>query len=539
MIPLQPVADRLASWEPLRPHLSAGLLAAIEDLRAYLACQGPRLFLFAAQPKILAEWREATGDELPADWEVHESVLPDAPETSAAERFDELCCDAVVLLLPVLHMDPPAAHALADQLRPFGLPVHLVLLRFHQIARGAEVVRRKREEAARRFDLAELRVLASGPSDPDLLSLADAAREIRAAVEKDFPAARERQAAVLALTLDSRARDEIRAQQAALRAKLKHLQAETAVARSADRGVRALAKTVGEAFYRWSSGFIERVGSLVWADVRQRVQDVAAESNHPEQWAKALREALAERIAERWQRLAATRPFDLEQRLESLLTLARQSTEKNAAALAQGPFSLFPLEVERVQRAAVDEEPFRDLRERCRELAERWQPLAPSEIDRVLQQECRGLDVALADLLGRKLPSLLPMRGEPDRAWEPPPFHADERQPAGYLGTPLGTVDAPEETPLAERSLLRQWVQDHTAGALRDQVAEAAVGSALASLHEMVAGRLEEQRKLVIEEELPAALDRYFRACFEAYDALGEEIRGRLKALAALFPKQS
>jgi hypothetical protein len=222
-----------------------------------------------------------------------------------------------------------------------------------------------------------------------------------------------------------------------------------------------------------------------------------------------------------------------------LLTLARQSAEKNAAALAQGPFGFFPLEVARVQRAAADEEPFRDLRQRCRELAERWQPLAPSEIDRVLQQECRGLDVALADLLGRKLPSLLPVRGERDRAWEPPPLHTGERQPAGYLGTPLATADAPEETGLAERSLLRQWVHDHTAGALRDQVAEAAVGSVLASLHEMVAGRLEEQRKAVIEEELPAALDRYFRTCFETYDALGEAIRGRLKTLAALLPKPS
>lgn len=539
MTTLQPAADRLSSWEPLRPHLSAGLLSAIEDLRAYIACRVPRLFLFAAQPKILAEWREAASGALPAEWEVRESILPDAPETSIADRFDELCCDAVILLLPVLHMAPPAARTLADRLRPFGLPVYLVLLRFHQIARGAEVVRRKREEATRRFDLAELRVLAcSGTSSPDLLSLADATREIRAAIEKDFPTARERHAVALSLTLDSRARDEIRAQQAALRDKLRHLQEETAVARSADRGVRALAKTVGEAFHRWSSGFIESVGSLVWADVRQRVQDTAAESNHPEQWAKALREALAERIAERWQRLAATRPFDLEQRLESLLTLARQSAEKNAAALAQGPLGLFPLAVARVQRAAADEEPFRDLRQRCRELAERWQPLAPSEIDRVLQQECRGLDIALADLLGRKLPSLVPQRGERDKAWEPP-LHTGERPPAGYLGTPLGTADAPEEVQSEERSMLRQWVHDHTAGALRDQVAEAAVGSALASLHEMVAGRLEEQRKLVIEEELPAALDRYFRACFEAYDALGEEIRGQLKALSALLPKQS
>ncbi|HEV7785617.1 MAG TPA: hypothetical protein VGQ28_09805, partial [Thermoanaerobaculia bacterium] len=411
MIPLQPATDRLDSWEPLRPQLSAALLAAIEDLRAYLTNQLPRLFLYASDPKILTEWREAARGELPADWEIRESILSDLPETSGTERFDELCCDAVVLLLPVLHMDSPASHALADRLRPFGLPVYLVLMRFHQIARGAEVVRRKQEEAARRFNLTGLRVLAcSGPSGPSLFSLADAAREIRAAVEKGFPVAHERQGEVLSLTLGSRARDEIRVQQAALRDKLGYLKAETAVARSADRGVRALAKTVGEAFYRWSSGFIENVGTLVWADVSQRVQDAAAESDYPEHWAKALREALGERIAERWQRLAATRPFDLEQRLESLLSLARQNAEKNAASLTQGALGIFPLEVARVQRAAADEEPFRDLRLRCRELAERWQPLAPSEINRVLEQECRGLDIALADLLGRRLPTLLPAR---------------------------------------------------------------------------------------------------------------------------------
>ncbi|HBL30951.1 MAG TPA: hypothetical protein DD490_29305 [Acidobacteria bacterium] len=539
MITIQPAANRLSSWEPLRTHLSAGLLSAVEDLRTYIACRVPRLFLFAAQPKILAEWREAAAGELPEDWEVRESILPDAPETSSTERFHELCCDAVVIFLPVLHMDPPAARVLADRLRPYNLPIHLVLLRFHQIAQGAEVVRRKREEAARRFDLAGLRVLAcSGVPGTDLLGLANAVREIRAVVEKDFPAARERQVTELSLTLDSRVRDEIRAHQAALRENLKHLREETAVARSAERSVHALTKTVGEAFHRWSSGFLETVGSLVWADVRQRVQDAAAESHQPEHWAKALREALAERIAERWQRLAATRPFDLEQRLESLLTLNRQSAEKNATALAQGPIGLMPFEVARVQRAAADEEPFRDLRRRCQELAERWQPLTSSEINRVLQQECRGLDIALADLLGRKLPSLVPPPRERDQPWLPP-LHLGERPSAGYQETPLGSTDASEETRLVERSQLRQWAHDHTAGALRDQVAEAAVGSVLASLHELVAGRLEEQRKLLIEEELPAALDRYFRACFEAYDALGAEIRGQLKALAALLPKQS